>query len=159
MKVASIRALGAEIVTYGSDYDGAREHCEQLADEKGFRYVHSGNEPHLIAGVATETLEIIEDIPEIEVLIVPVGGGSGAAGACIVAKAVRQDIEVIAVQSSEAPTAYRSWLKGSLSQLTTTRSPKALLLEPPSSVRNEYLGNILMTSFSSVTKKFDSRWP
>jgi Pyridoxal-phosphate dependent enzyme len=65
VKVASMRGLGAELVFHGRDYDEAREHCEQLAREHGYRYVHSGNEPLLIAGVATETLEILEEQPEI----------------------------------------------------------------------------------------------
>jgi len=86
VKVASMRALGAELVFHGRDFDDAREHCEQLARERGYRYVHSGNEPLLITGVGTETLEILEEQPETEVIIVPIGGGSGAAGACIVAK-------------------------------------------------------------------------
>ena len=109
LKVAAIRALGAQIVEAGHDFDDAREHCELLAAEHGYRYVHSGNEPHLIAGVATETLEILEEQPEIEVIVVPVGGGSGAAGACIAAKGMRPNVEVIAVQSEAAPAAYRAW--------------------------------------------------
>jgi threonine dehydratase len=109
VKVAAICGLGAEIVVYGHDFDEAREHCASLAAEHGYRYIHSGDEPHLIAGVATETLEILEDEPSIDVVIVPIGGGSGAAGACISAKAVRAEIEVIGVQSEAAPAAYRSW--------------------------------------------------
>jgi threonine dehydratase len=108
-KVASMRGLGAKLVFRGRDFDEAREHCEQLANEHEYRYVHSGNEPLLIAGVATETLEILQEQPEMEVIVVPVGGGSGAAGACIVAKAVNPAIRVIGVQSEAAPTAYRSW--------------------------------------------------
>jgi threonine dehydratase len=109
VKVASMRGLGAELVFHGRDFDEAREHCEQLASEHGYRYVHSGNEPLLIAGVATETLEILEEQPGIEVVIVPIGGGSGAAGACIVAKSVNPAVKVIGVQSEAAPAAYRSW--------------------------------------------------
>lgn len=109
IKVEAMRDLGAEVVLVGRDFDDAREHCERLAAEHGYRYIHSGNEPDLIAGVATHTLEILEERPDIDVILVPVGGGSGAAGACIAAKAVRSDIEVIAVQSSSAPTAHDSW--------------------------------------------------
>jgi threonine dehydratase len=108
-KVHAIRALGAEMVEHGRDYDDAREHCERLAVEHGHRYVHSGNEPLLIAGVATHTLEVLEDEPEVDVLVVPIGGGSGAAGACIVAKSVSPRCEVIGVQSEAAPAAFRSW--------------------------------------------------
>jgi threonine dehydratase len=109
VKVASMRGLGAELVFHGRDFDDAREHCEQLASQHGYRYVHSGNEPLLIAGVATETLEILEEQPQTEVILVPIGGGSGAAGACIVAEAVNPSIRVIGVQSDGAPAAYRSW--------------------------------------------------
>jgi threonine dehydratase len=109
VKVESMRALGADIVFYGRDFDDAREYCEKQAIDHGYRYVHSGNEPDLIAGVATYTLEILAERADTEVIVVPVGGGSGAAGACIVAKAVRPSIEVIGVQSEAAPAAFKSW--------------------------------------------------
>src|SRR2546430_11671925 len=109
VKVRSIRGLGAEIVTHGVDFDEAREHAAQLSEKHGYRYIHSGNEPHLIAGVGTQALEILDRQPDIEVIIVPIGGGSGAAGTCIVAKAVNPKIQVIGVQSAEAPAAYKSW--------------------------------------------------
>jgi threonine dehydratase len=109
LKIGAIRSLGAEIVEHGRDFDEAREHCERLAAEHGYRYVHSGDEPHLIAGVATETLEILEEQPEIDVVVVPVGGGSGAAGACIAVQGSRPEVEVIGVQSEAAPAAYRAW--------------------------------------------------
>jgi threonine dehydratase len=114
VKVDSMRALGAEIVVHGADFDDAREHSERLAGEHGFRYVHSGNEPLLIGGVGTETLELLEERPDVDVVVVPIGGGSGAAGACIVAKAIRPQIEVIGVQSDAAPAAFRSWETRSL---------------------------------------------
>jgi threonine dehydratase len=131
VKVASMRGLGAELVFHGRDFDAAREHCEQLASKHGFRYVHSGNEPLLIAGVATQTLEILEEQPGIEVVIVPIGGGSGAAGACIVAKSVNPEVRVIGVQSDAAPAAYRSWRErrlvddrmGTFAEGLATRSP------------------------------------
>ena len=109
VKLDAIASLGAELVVDGEDFDEAREHCERLAAEHGYRYVHSGNEPHLIAGVGTETLELVEELPDVEVVIVPIGGGSGAAGVCVVAKALRREIEVIGVQSDAAPAAFRSW--------------------------------------------------
>jgi threonine dehydratase len=114
VKLASMRALGGELVEQGRDFDEARETAEALAAEHGYRYIHSGNEPHLIAGVGTHTLEILEEQPEIDVVIVPIGGGSGAAGACIAAKSIRSSIEVIGVQSEAAPAAYRSWASRSL---------------------------------------------
>ena len=109
LKLDAMRQLGAELIVHGRDFDAAREHCERLASEHGYRYVHSGNEPLLIAGVGTGTLEILEDLPDVDAIVVPIGGGSGAAGACIVAKAIRPEIEVIGVQSDAAPAAFRSW--------------------------------------------------
>jgi threonine dehydratase len=109
VKLAAMERLGAELIVHGRDFDEAREHCEALARQHGYRYVHSGNEPHLIAGVGTATLELLETEPGVDVVIVPIGGGSGAAGACIAGKAVKPDLEVIGVQSSAAPAAYRSW--------------------------------------------------
>jgi threonine dehydratase len=114
VKVAAIRALGAEVVAHGRDFDEARERCEQLARRDGLRYVHSGDEPDLIAGVGTATLEMLDEDPGLDAIVVPVGGGSGAAGACVVAKAVRPQIAVIGVQSEAAPAAQRSWRAGAL---------------------------------------------
>jgi threonine dehydratase len=112
VKLASIRGLGAKIVEHGRDFDDAREHCEALAAEHGYRYVHSGNEPDLIAGVGTEALEILERQPELDAVLVPIGGGSGAAGTCIVADALAPELEVIGVQSEGAPAAFRAWREG-----------------------------------------------
>jgi len=109
IKIGAMRMLGATIVEHGKDFDEARIECERRSAETGVRYVHSGDEPYLIAGVATATLEVLEQWPEVDVLIVPVGGGSGAAGASSVAKALDRRIQVIGVQSEGAPAAYLSW--------------------------------------------------
>ncbi len=115
VKVASMRGMGAEVVEHGADFDEARERCAEVAAERGGRYIHSGDEPLLIAGVATATLEILEREPGVEAILVPVGGGSGAAGACIVAKAIAGSrIEVVGVQAEAAPAAYRAWREGTL---------------------------------------------
>ncbi len=108
-KVAAMQGMEAEVIFHGITFDEAKLHCEALAQENGYRYIHSGDEPLLIAGVATSALEMLEDEPNLEVLIVPIGGGSGAAGACIVASAVNSTIRVIGVQSEASPAAYESW--------------------------------------------------
>jgi threonine dehydratase len=108
-KVAAMQGMGAEVLFHGARYDEARLHCEALAQEHGYRYIHSGNEPLLIAGVGTGVPEMLEDEPGIEIIIVPVGGGSGAAGACIAANAINPAIHVIGVQSEASPAAYESW--------------------------------------------------
>ena len=113
-KVAAMRELGAEVKLVGASYDEARLACEKLAASEGYRYIHSGDEPLLIAGVGTHTLEILAEQPRIDTIVVPIGGGSGAAGACIVAKAIDPTIQVIGVQSREAPAAYQSWRDGNM---------------------------------------------
>lgn len=109
VKVESMQDLGAEVILKGERFDDARLNAARLAKEHGYRYVDSGDEPLLIAGVGTHTLEVLQEEPHIDVVIVPVGGGSGAAGACIVAKAVNPQVQVIGVQSEQAPAAYQSW--------------------------------------------------
>ena len=79
--------------------------------EEGYRYVGVA-EPPLIAGVATYSLEILEELPDVDVIIVPVGGGSGASGACIVAKTINPAIQIIGVQAEKAPAAYLAWKEG-----------------------------------------------
>lgn len=108
-KVAAMRGMGAEVIFHGATFDDSKLHCEALAREYGYRYIHSGNEPLLIAGVGTEALEMLEEEPDLDVIIVPIGGGSGAAGVCIVAHAVNPAIRVIGVQSEASPAAYETW--------------------------------------------------
>ncbi len=108
-KVAAMRALDAEVRFHGPDFDTARGYVERLAAKEGYRYVHSGDEPHLIAGVGTYALEILEDLPDVQTIVVPVGGGSGASGVCTVVKTLNPAIEVIGVQAAAAPAAYKSW--------------------------------------------------
>jgi threonine dehydratase len=154
VKVASMRGLGAELVFAGRDFDEAREHCEQLAHERGYRYIHSGNEPLLIAGVATETLEILEEQPGLDVLIVPIGGGSGAAGACIVAKAVNPAIRVIGVQSAAAPAAYRSWRERRLVEDTSHTFAEGLAtrtaFELPQQILQEHLDDFVLVDDEEI---------
>jgi threonine dehydratase len=150
VKVESMQALGAEVVFHGRDFDEAREHSEKLATEHGHRYVHSGNEPALIAGVATYTVEILEARPDIEMIVVPVGGGSGAAGACVAAKAIRPSIQVIGVQSEAAPAAYRSWQAGTLVEDTTSTFAEGLAtrtaFELPQRIMRERLDDFVLVS-------------
>lgn len=108
-KVKAVKSWGAKIIFSGKIFDESRVYAEQLAGESGSRFVHPANEPDLIAGVGTYALEIFEDVPSVDVIIVPVGGGSGASGCCLVKEAVNPNVRVIGVQAEQAPAAYLSW--------------------------------------------------
>jgi threonine dehydratase len=108
-KNAAMRALGAEVIEFGRDFDEARERVEQLQHERGLRYVHSANEPLLIAGVGTYALEIFEACPDADVILVPIGGGSGACGCSIVRTGVGSRAKVIGVQAERADAFTRSF--------------------------------------------------
>jgi len=108
-KVKAVKSLGGNIIFFGRIFDEARDYAEKLAGERNMRFIHPANEPDLIAGVGTYALEIFEDMPDIEKIIVPVGGGSGASGCCLVKEAVNPKAEVIGVQAEQAPAAYHSW--------------------------------------------------
>lgn len=109
VKVEAMRSYGAEVVFHGADFEASKRHCVTLEREAGLYYVNSGDEPLLIAGVGTHTLEILEEQPDLDILFVPLGGGSGAAGACLAAKTMSDKIKVIAVQAAGAPAAYLTW--------------------------------------------------
>jgi threonine dehydratase len=150
VKVESMRALGAEVIQHGRDFDEAREFCARQSAEHGYRYIHSGNETELISGVGTCALEILESEPGTEIIVVPVGGGSGAAGTSIVARAVSPSIEVIGVQSEAAPAAFRSWRAGELVEDSTSTFAEGLAtrtaFELPQAILRELLGDFVLVS-------------
>jgi threonine dehydratase len=112
LKVAATAVLGAEIIQTGCDFDMARLAAEEHAARHGQRYIHSANEPLLVTGVGTAALELLEAAPDLDVIFVPVGAGSGALGAGTVARAVNPAIRVVGVQAEGAPAVYRSWREG-----------------------------------------------
>ena len=108
-KNAAMRAYGATVEEGGRDFDEARERCEQRAHDTGARYVHSANEPLLIAGVGTYALELFEELPDADVIFVPIGGGSGACGVITVRNALGSKAKIIGVGAKNADAIYRSW--------------------------------------------------
>ncbi len=111
IKVQAMRDLGAEVIFHGSDFDEAREWIAGVAAEKRGRFI-GPTAPELIAGVGTYALEILEDLPAVEEVFVPVGAGSGACGCCLVMKTVNPAIRVVGVQSARAPAVQQSWALG-----------------------------------------------
>ncbi len=107
-KIESTKELGADVILKGQFFEQAREYAEKLARENGYIFVHSINEPLLYEGVGTMHLEVINELPDVDIVINPIGGGSGSASACIVYKTINPEIKVIGVQAEGAPAMYES---------------------------------------------------
>ncbi|MGD0690109.1 MAG: threonine/serine dehydratase [Candidatus Bathyarchaeia archaeon] len=151
MKAQAIKELGAEVITYGNYYDEAREYAEKLATQKGYVYVHGSNEPLLHEGVATMHLEIFEEQPGVDVVINPIGGGSGACGACIVYKTLDPRITVIGVQAEGAPAFYNSWKGGVIQQMDRVNTAAegmatAKAYELPFKILRKALDDVILVS-------------
>ena len=143
-KVQAMRELGAEVRLHGRDFDEARLECERVGREEGMRYVHSANEPKLIAGVGTIGLEILEDVSDVDVIVVPVGGGSCASGHCVVMKHLNPRVRVIAVQSDAAPAVWHAWRNRNLDPYPTMKTEhEGLASRVPFEMTNQILWQLL----------------
>jgi threonine dehydratase len=111
-KNAAIRALGAELVEVGATYDETVKACGAMGTERGLALLHSTNDPLVIAGAGTMTLEILQQQPDLDALVIALGGGSQSVGALTVALAQRPSLKVYAVGAEGAPAQYDSWTKG-----------------------------------------------
>jgi threonine dehydratase len=111
-KNAGIRALGAELVEVGARYDATIAACAAMAAERGMTIAHSTNDPLVLAGAGTMTLEILAQAPPLDALVIALGGGSQAVGALTVAAARQPGLRVYAVGASGAPAQYESWRRG-----------------------------------------------
>ena len=139
-KMQAMRDLGAEVRLHGRDFDEARLEVERLAREEGYRYVHSANEPLLIAGVGTISAEIFEDLADVDVIIAPAGGGSCASGACIAAHELNPNVKVFAVQSDAAPAMWHAYQNRSLDPYPTMQTAhEGLATRVPFELTNKIL--------------------
>jgi len=140
LKLEAMRNLGADVRLHGHDFDEARLETERAARNEGLRYVHSANEPALISGVGTIGLEIFEDLSDVDVIIAPAGGGSCAAGNCLVAKKLNPQVKVIAVQSEAAPAMWHAWRNHSLDEFPTMNTRhEGLATRVPFELTNQIL--------------------
>jgi threonine dehydratase len=143
-KMQAMRELGAEVRLHGPDFDEARIEAERVAHADGCRFVHSANEAKLIAGVGTVGLEIFDDLPDVDVIIAPAGGGSCAAGNCIVAKHLNPSVQVIATQSDGAPAMWHAWKNRSLNPCPTMATEhEGLATRVPFEMTNRILWELL----------------
>jgi len=154
-KNQAMRALGAELIEHGKDFDEARTLVEELMRQRGMRYVHPANEPQLIHGVGTYSLEILEDLPGVDVVIVPIGAGSGTSGAITVFRSLKPGVRIIGVQAEKAPCVYLSWKEEKMVQTESsdtfadglaTRVP----FELPLSIIRDGVDDIILVSEEEI---------
>lgn len=107
-----VESFGADLIVHGRDFYDAQSYCDELVDSAGYYYVEQGNEPEILNGLGTMGLEIFEDLPDVDVIVCPIGGGSGCASLIKVAQAINPQVEIIGVQAERAAAFYESWKKG-----------------------------------------------
>ena len=107
-----VESFGAELIVHGHDFYDAQSYCDELVDSAGYYYVEQGNEPEILNGLGTMSLEIFEDLPDVDVILCPIGGGAGCASLVRAAQALNPKVEVIGVQPERAAAFYASWKKG-----------------------------------------------
>ena len=117
MKVEGTRGYGAEVVLVPGNYDDSAREAERLSAEKGYTFAHPFNDPFVIAGQGTIGLEILEQLPEVRQIVVPVGGGGLISGIAIAVKSLRPDVRVIGVQTLNVPSMYASFGFGEVETL------------------------------------------
>jgi len=159
----AIRSHGAHLIEFGKDFDEARIHATQLQHEQGFYYVSPGNEVPLIHGVGTYALEIFEVLPNVDGIIVPLGGGSGVCGVLAVAQAINPKVEVYAVQAENAPCIYLSWKMGEMVETATSVTfADGLATRVPFELPFEYLKNrvteIVLVSEEEIRRAVLAMW-
>ncbi len=107
-----IESFGAELIVHGHDFYDAQFYCDELVAAAGYYYVEQGNEPEMLNGIGTMGLEIFEDLPDVDVIICPIGGGGGCASLLRVAQAINPGVEIIGVQAAKAPAFAKSLQQG-----------------------------------------------
>ena len=111
-KNLAIRGYGADLIEQGRDYDETLAVTKALARDRGLHLIHPSNDPAIVAGAATMSIEILEEAPDVEAIVVAVGGGSQAVGALVAASGLAPHVEVYGVQAAGAPAIYEGWRAG-----------------------------------------------
>lgn len=153
-KAAATRALGAEVIRFGDDMTEAGEHARMVAERDGWRYVGPADEPAIVCGHATASLELLTDHRDLEALYIPIGSGTGAAGACVVRDALAPRCRIIGVQSALAPAGYESWRAGRIVTMPCTTRVSGVATaqgyELPQSILRERLDDFLLVDDDAI---------
>jgi threonine dehydratase len=121
-KVEAIESYGAEVIKHGKDYDEAYSKALEIQKETKTCFVHPFDDPFVIAGQGTIGLELLEDIPDLNTIVVPVGGGGLISGIAIAAKTLKPDIKIVGVQAEGSPAVYRSWKAGKIVEMDSVKT-------------------------------------
>ena len=114
IKVQSTKKYGAEVVLYGDVYDDAYQKAKELEEKEGYVFVHPFNDPDVLEGQGTIALEILEQLPQTDVIVVPIGGGGLISGIACAAKQIKPDIKIVGVEPSGAASATEALKKNKL---------------------------------------------
>jgi threonine dehydratase len=151
-----MQKMDAQVIYHGAELGESLGYARKLAETEGCTFVDNGNEPLLIAGVATAALEFLEAVPNLQAIYVPVGSGTLAAGTCIVAKTVNPAIRVIAAQSEKAPAAYESWRSRTLQVCPNETIVEGLAtgcgFDLPQHILRDYLDDFVLVSDEQITQ-------
>jgi threonine dehydratase len=119
IKISKCRGFGANVILHGESYDDAKKHAESLSAERSCTYISGFDDPDIINGQGTMGLEILEDVPDLDAVIVPVGGAGLISGVGTAIKAKRPQARIIGVESRNAPTLHASLQRGQVTRIDT----------------------------------------
>ncbi len=155
-KAEAIRNFGAELILHGRDYDEARDHIEVIARERGSYLFNDAEEPFFVAGLATLGLEILEQLPEADIVITPVGGGGLISSLLLACKSIKPEITVIGVCSEKAQSPYLSWKEGSLVESPMETFAEGIAVrtsfEIPQVVMREHLDDFVLVTEDEIRR-------
>jgi threonine dehydratase len=156
-KVEAIESYGAEVIKHGKDYDEAYSKALEIQKETKTTFVHPFNDPFVIAGQGTIGLELLEDIPDLNTIIVPVGGGGLISGIAIATKTLKPNIKIVGVQAEGAPAVYRSWKAGKIVEIDSVRTVADGLtsrkpLDPTFGIIRKCVDDILLVTDQEIGK-------
>jgi threonine dehydratase len=133
VKVVHTRAHGAQVILHGEMFDEARAHASSLAAERGLVMIHPYDDAHIIAGQGTVALEMLAACPQLDVLVVPVGGGGLIAGMALAAHGIKPGIEIFGVQTERFPSMYCA-LQGTAAKFGSNTIAEGIAVKQPGSL-------------------------
>jgi len=150
-KVKAIEGYGAEVIKHGKNYDEAYSKALEIRKEREATFVHSFNDPFIIAGQGTIGLELLEDVPDLDTIIAPIGGGGLISGISVAAKTLKPNIKIVGVQPEGAPAVYLSWKAGKIVEVDSVRTVADGLaarktLELTFKIIKRYVDDVLLVS-------------